>query len=69
MCSIAPENIIYIKLLGFFFLTLFIIGQVKGAAIFRTNLVYRADNPYQYWIMQISYLLFAGWLLYQVYFC
>lgn len=50
-------------------LTLFITDQIKGAAIYRINLVYKADNPYQYWIMQIGYLLFAGWFQYTVYFC
>jgi hypothetical protein len=69
MCNIAPENIIYLKLLGLFILGLFLVGQITGGAIFRTKRVYKADDPNQYWLMQIAYLLFAGWLLYHVYFC
>ncbi|MFT5658294.1 MAG: hypothetical protein ACI9KN_001573 [Gammaproteobacteria bacterium] len=69
MCDIAPDNLIYFKLLGFFFLAFVIITHLKGVAVFRTSLTRRSEDPLQYWIMQIAYFLFSGWLLYPVYFC
>lgn len=69
MCDLPSENVIYFKIGGFLILAFFVIGHIRGRVVFRSSQVYRADDPLQYWFMQIMYLLLAAFFLYPVYFC
>jgi hypothetical protein len=69
LCSAPPENHQMVMLLGVFFFLYALLSLFTGRVRFRSTVMHKSDNPFQYWTSIIIIAIAAGLFYFPYWYC